>query len=199
MELTKGLKIPEAVKTRIKNSVGDFLVESVVSSAVRAKSPVAGEDWPALSPKYKKHKIEEGLPGKANLEFEGDMLDALEYRATEDGIELGFFGDQAWKADGHLKFSGKDNGIPKRRLLPDEGQEFVPAIQRELEKIVADAVAGEMEFDTEDFENIDTEAELYDVLDEYFPGLSRVELRGAVTRTPALARLLEDNNLLGLL
>lgn len=199
ISLTTGLNLPEAIKTKIKNDVGDFLVESVISSVGKSQSPVAGEDWPTLSIKYKKKKAEDGLPGKANMEYEGDMLDALEYRETKDGIELGFFGEEAWKADGHLKFSGKDNGVPQRRFLPAEDQEFVPKIQREVEKIIADAIADGTEFERDDFNAVNTKSELYDVLAEYFPDATKAEILNAVTRNPALVTLLDDLGLWELL
>jgi hypothetical protein len=147
---------------------------------------------------YKKKKVADGLPGKANLEFQGDMLDALEFQETEDGIKIGWFGDQAAKADGHANLSG-DSSLPQRRLIPDEGQEFVPKIQDEIEKIVADAIANDMEFEKADFEEVETKAQLYDVLDEYFPDFSRAEIKSVVARSPDLAGLLDDLDLLDLL
>lgn len=191
--------MPERVKTRVKNDVGEFLIESILSSVGRSESPVKGESFPALSKEYKKKKVEEGLPGKANMELEGDMLDALTFKETRDGIELGFFGDEAWKADGHLKFSGKENNTPKRRFLPDEGQEFVPSIAREVGKIIADAVADEIEFKKSDFDSVASKADLYDALSDYFPDLSRAEVKTLISRTPGLARFLDDAGLLDLL
>ncbi len=194
-----GLKLPEAAKNRIKNDVGDFLVEQLVKSAGKTQSPVAGESWKAtLSPEYAKKKKAEGLGTKANLDFEGDMLDSLTYEQTKDGIELGWFGDQAGKADGHNNLSGKSD-LPTRRLLPDVGQEFVGSIQGEIEKIVADGIADEMEFDAGDFDTVESKSDLYAALDEYFPDMSRTEIQMAITRTPALARLLDDLDLLELL
>ncbi len=201
LEITKGLKIPDRLKEQIKSDVGDYLVESVLKNLSSGKGSVDGEDWPALSPKYKEKKIADGLPGIANMEFEGDMLDALEYKNTDDGIELGFFGKQAWKADGHLHFSSESDKAtaPQRRFLPGEGEEFVSNIQKGAEAIVNDALAGAQEFDTADFDAVNTRAELFDVLDEYFPDLSRSEIIGAVTRTPGLANMLDDLGLLELL
>lgn len=199
IDFLSGLKVPESIKAKVKADVGDFLVESIVSSLSRAESPVAGESFPALSKEYKAKKKADGLPPKPNLEFEGDLQDALTYKNTPNGIEIGFFGDQAWKADGHLKFSGKENATPKRRFLPDEGQEFKPGIQREIEKIVADAIASEVEIDSSDFESVATRSDLYEALGEYFPDLSRAAAKGMVLRNPAFVAFLDDNGLLGLL
>lgn len=198
LSLTEGLKLPEAVKNRIKNDAGEFLVERILSAAAHQESPVEGEDWPSLSPLYKKKKLAEGLGGKANLEFEGDLLDALTFKETKDGIELGWFGKQAGKADGHANLSGESQ-IPTRRLIPAEGQEFVPSIQQELERIVADAVTDELDFKSDDFEGVETKTALYETLSDYFPDASRPEIRELITRTPKLASLLEDLDLLDLL
>ncbi len=193
------MKLPEATKNRIKNDVGDYLIESIVSVVGKAKSPVSGGDWEKqLSPEYKKKKASEGLPGIANLELEGDLLDALTYESTDEGIEIGWFGDQAAKADGHNNFSGKSS-LPRRQALPDVDQEFIPAIQKEIEKIIADAIADGVEPVESDFDSVTTKEELYDTLSEYFPGLSRAEIRSAISRSPNFAAFLDDNSLMGLL
>lgn len=192
------MKISETAKSKIKNDVGEYLVESILSSASASKSPVAGESFPALSKIYKKRKIAEGHAGKPNLELEGDMLDALTFKETKNGIELGWFGDQAPKADGHNNFSGKSD-LPQRRVLPAEGQEFVSRIQGEVEKIIADAVADGMSFNTDDFEGVESKSDLYEALDEYFPGMSKAEIKGVIARTPDLAHMLDGMDLIGLL
>ncbi len=194
-----GLKIPEATKTQIKRDVGDYLVEQIIKSAGRAKSPIEGESWQSkLSPAYAKKKKAEGLPTKANMEESGDLLDSLTFEETNDGIEIGWFGANAGKADGHNNLSG-DSILPQRRTIPDVGQSFDSSIQTEIEKIVADGVAGSLEFDKADFESVDTKTELYSILDEYFPDLSRADIKMAITRTPDLADLLDELNLLELL
>lgn len=132
------------------------------------------------------------------MEFEGDMLDSLTYKTTQDGLELGWFGEQAGKADGHNNLSGKSS-LPQRRLIPDVGQEFVGEIQSEIEKIVADGVADEMSFEPSDFEGVSTRSELYATLDDYFPDFSRAEIRSVIARSPDLARLLDEMGLLELL
>lgn len=201
IELTKGLNLSETVKNRIKNDVGQYLVESVLSTVNKSKSPVDGGEWayPSLKSKeYKKKKIDEGLSGKADMENSGDLLDALTFEETDDGIKLGWFGEQAPKADGHNNFSGKSD-LPRRQSLPDVDQEFIPSIQKKIEEIVADSLADGLEFDTADFESVSTKAELYETLDEYFPDLSRAEIKTVIARSPELARLLDDLDLLDLL
>jgi hypothetical protein len=198
LDVTAGLKIPERVKARVKSDVGEFLVERILSDTAKAKSPVEGETFPGLSPEYKKKKKAEGLGTAANLEYTGDLKDALTFEETKDGIKLGWFGDEAGKADGHNNLSGK-SPLPQRRVLPDVGQNFRPDIQKGVEKIVADAITESMEFSKADFDSVTTKSELHSVLSEFFPDLGRTALRSAVTRTPKLVRLLDDLGLLDLL
>lgn len=192
------LKIPERTKSRIKSDVGQFLVEQILSSASASKSPVEGEDWPPLSDAYKRQKKAEGLGGKANLEAEGDLLDALGFDETKDGIEIGWTGKQAGKADGHNNLSG-DSSIPTRRVLPDVGQEFIPRIQKEAERIISDAIGDEVSLEDSDFQAVTNRDELYSTLKDYFPDLSRAEIRVAITRSVGIARFLDDLGLFTLL
>jgi hypothetical protein len=135
------------------------------------------------------------------MELEGDMLDAMTFQKTEDGIDFGFFGKEAAKADGHLHFSAqsKNATAPKRRFLPAPGQEFVSEIKKGIEQIVSDALVDGVEFESSDFADVTTKAELYSALGDYFDGLSRAEIRMAITRAPMLAKFLDDEGLLDLL
>lgn len=199
LELTKGLKLTDSVKSRINNDVGQFLIENIITTVGKAKSPIDGGDWaPKLSKEYAKKKRDEGLSATPDMQETGALLDALTFEETDDGIEIGWFGDQAPKADGHNNFSGKSD-LPRRQSLPDVGEDFISAIQSGIEKIVSDSLADGMEFDSEDFDGIDTRTELYDVLDEYFPDMSRTEIKAIITRTPDFARFLDDEDLLELL
>lgn len=168
----------------------------MISSLHNAKSPVAGEAWPALKKDYKKLKTEEGNPPIANMELHGDMLDSLTYKETKDGIELGFFDEQAWKADGHLKFSGKEGTAPQRRFLPGEGEEFISSIQKEVEKIITDAIAEDTDLKKSDFEGTTSSAVLYENLRPYFPDMVKSEIRAAVMRNPSMTAFLDDLGLL---
>lgn len=194
------LPIPESVKTQVREDVGQFLIESILKSVSDGKSPIEGESWPKLSKKYKARKEAEGLPGVANMEESGDMLDSLMFKKSDDGVELGFFGAEAPKADGHNKFSGKENNTPQRRFLPGEGESFSEEIQTGAQKIIADAVNDNLLFNADDFSGVTTTAELYSILFEYFPGLeSRIDIRSAIAVTPKLLQLLDDEGLIDLL
>ncbi len=129
------------------------------------------------------------------------MLDALDFQETKDGIEIGFWGKEAWKADGHLHFSAASDAAiaPQRRFLPDEGEEFIPGIQRGIESIIADNLSDEISFDAEDFSSVTSKSELYSVLQDYFEGMSRSEIKSAISRAPKLVTFLDDEGLLKLL
>lgn len=198
LELTAGLKLSAEAKSKIHKEVGDFLVETTLSRVAKARSPIKGESFDPLSPTYKKHKVAEGGSGVPDLELSGEMLDSLTFEETDDGIELGHFDDQAAKADGHNNLSGKSS-LPQRRYLPDVGDEYEPSVQVEIRKIIADALVEGVEIDTEDFSGVTTKADLYDVLEEYFPEFSRPAIKSAVVRNPQLSRLLDDLGVLNLL
>jgi len=189
------LNLSESAKQRVKENVGDFLVESVLQTLRKAESPVAGESFAPLSPKYKKFKMGEGDSGTPNMELYGDMLDSLTYKETDDGIELGFFDSEAWKADGHNKFSGEENNTPQRRFLPAEGDKFVSNIQNEVNKIIADAIAEDTTLKADDFSAVTSKASLYDVLETYFADYTDREIKMMVLRNPEMMAFLDEEGL----
>lgn len=200
-EIDLGLSpdIPEDVQSEIKKEVGQYLVEQVLLNVSKAKTPVEGEGWPALSPKYKERKVQLGGVPKANMELNGDLLDSLSTQETDKGIEIGFFDDQAWKADGHLKFSGEKNKTPKRRFLPGKGQHFYSDIENEVSKIIADKIAENSRLLKSELRSIETKKDLYDYLMEKFGVQSRSEVRDIVTRSPEIFDKLSEEDLIDLL
>ncbi len=199
IDLFDGEEVSPSLRKEIHNEVGEFLVEQVLQSVASAKSPVQGESFPALSAGYKKKKTSEGGSGKPDLDLRGDLLDALDFKSTAEGLEIGFFNSQAWKADGHLKFSGADNGIPQRRFLPDEGQKFVKDIQSTIEDIITDKILERAELDKNDLKSVETKTELYEILKAELPGMSQAEMRDAVLRSDKLLKVLEGLDLVDLL
>ena len=146
------------------------------------KSPVTGDSFQALSPKYKERKVSEGLPGVPNLEESGDMLDSLDYRITSDGIEFGIFGEAALRADGHNNLSG-ESALPTRQFIPGEGEGFTSDIEKEVARIIADATAVSPTEAEELLDVVDSSSSLYDVLSAAFNLSSRSEIRMAVLRS----------------
>lgn len=181
------LEIPENLsqetKSRIKNEVGEYLVEQILLNVGESKSPLDGARFKALSKNYRKEKQEEGAPGVPNLELHGDMLSSLSYVEKGGGIEIGVFGSEAPKADGHNNFSGKSN-LPERRFLPAEGESFKSSIEKEVQAIIDDAVAEDEPIDETAFEEIDSNGAFYTVLMSELGVTTRSEARNVVLRTP---------------
>jgi hypothetical protein len=159
---------------------------------------VTGEKFQPLSKEYKKKKQEEGLEGVPNLEESGDMLDSLDFKVTRDGIEIGIFGKDAPKADGHNNLSG-DSILPERRFIPAIGEGFTTSIEKEVDRIIADAMAEESKPSKQELDSIETKSGLYNYLSEVFGLTSRSELRLVVLRSDAWLDALSDADLLDLL
>jgi hypothetical protein len=188
--------LPGNIKSDIVEEVGTYLVEQILLTLGDAKSPVAGESFKSLSKNYKKIKEQQGGNGIPDLELTGAMKDALTFEATEDGLEIGFFGDQAGKADGHNNFSGESK-IPKRRFLPGEGQTFKRDIVSTVDMLV-ESKAGDA-FTKSDFSQVESKADLYDVFGDVYGGMSRSSIREAVAGNSSLMDLLIELDLVGYL
>jgi hypothetical protein len=201
-EIELDVAAPKDVKEKINLEVAQYLHEQTLLSMSRAESPVEGESWPALSKKsdYIKKKIADGGTDEADMELTGAMKDAFDYEADSKKIRLGFFGtDEAWKADGHLKFSGKTGTAPRHRFLPGVGQEFDQSIQDGVEQIVADNLVEAAGVQKEMFDGIDSKSALYGVLETIFEDMTRAEIREAITRSVELTEMLDELGLLEML
>lgn len=193
------VRSPE-LRDQIKQQVGDYLLSAIQREVGHDTSPVSGEgDFKKLSPEYAAFKKKEVGNKEPNLELSGDMMNALDWRDTgSTKIEVGIFGDQAPKADGHNNLSGESQ-IPTRRFLPDVGQRFTSKIEDDVRQIIANAIADSNPFEPSDFSGVDTKAELYAVLSDVFDGLTRSEIRAAVLTNQDLLDMLKDEELLDLL
>lgn len=122
-----GESVPKgANKREVLDEISDYVKESILDAVGSHKSPVKGYSWPKLSKDYKKFKESSGHPGVADLQFSGDLLDALQVKKTRGNkIKVVIEGAQAPKADGHNNHSGESQ-LPLRRFIPsaDDGDEF---------------------------------------------------------------------------
>lgn len=130
--------VPKSRHATVRREVGDFVKEEILRSLSEGNSPVQGESFASLSPKYADKQ--KGGNRTPNLELDGDLLDALIYRKSGDGIEIGIFqSSQVDKADGHNKFTRSNNNrIPKRRFIPKPSQNFDKDIRQGIKDIVND-------------------------------------------------------------
>lgn len=179
--------------------MGEALKDATLIAVAAQQSPIAGHGaFKKLSKSYAAKKRESGADPVPNLEFDGNMLSALDVRSVGNHLEIGVFGSEAPKADGHNDLSGSSR-IPTRRFIPDEGEAYKPSIQQEIDEIINEVLAENAGISEDSFSGVETSSELYAVLQEALPGLLRSEVRSAVLSNSKLSRLLMDLDLFDLL
>ena len=182
--------VPKNIRGRVKRDVGEYLVEQTLLSLGESKTPVSGAGFKkTLSKEYKKEKVAAGRSGVADLEFEGDLKDSFTFKSTDSGIKIGHFGKEAPKADGHNNFSGKSE-LPERRYLPKEGESYKRNIQSEIDKIVQDAIVSEVPISENKLKSVETKTDFWSLLMSTYEGLTRVEIRDAVSRNESFVQTL---------
>lgn len=184
-------RVPPKVRSRVKDEIGEFIVEQTLLSLQDVKTPVSGAPYKkSLNPEYRKSKQKSGRGSSANLEFEGDLKDSLEFKRTRDGIRIGHFNSrEAPKADGHNNFSG-DSELPERRYLPKEGEKYKSSIQKEIDRIIADSLLEAKPIAENKLKSVETKAQFWDLLKTTYGELSRAEIKTAVMRNEAFVQTL---------
>jgi len=198
LDFLSGVVATPATKDKIKAEVGEYLVEQTLIAVSEAASPVSGEKWKkTLSPEYRDQKRDDGRGTTANMENRGDMLDALSFKPTSKGVEIGVFGHgEAKKADGHNNFSG-DSELPQRRFIPAEGQNYKMKIEAEVNKIINDVIADETPVTRTQLAGVKSNSDFWDLMTQVvFPEFNRAEIRGAITRSDRISRMLMEFGLL---
>lgn len=201
IDLFSGLALSKKQKREIAQEVGDYLVEQTLLSVGSQKSPIDGETWKKLiSKEYKKKKLDEVGNTDADLQLSGQTLDELSWKMTENGIKIGVFGGRAPVADGHSNISGKSK-LPRRRFIPDVGQDYKGPIATEVDRIVADIVSQNVQdVRLSQLTKIKNKTQLYNYLADLFGvELSRAELKLAVYRNQDVLDLLDAAGLIGLI
>lgn len=126
-------KLDEEDQDQAVKRVANYLKEQVLTDVGNARSPISGKKFPGLNPKYKKLKSKKAKP-IANLELTGDMLASFKYEIKGNEIELGIFGGEADKADGHCNHSGASK-LPNRRFIPKD-EKFRKGIEDNVKRII---------------------------------------------------------------
>lgn len=124
-------------RVEVKNEIGEFVIEEVLRRVSEGKSPLKGTPrWKSLNRQYAKD--EKGGDTTPNLELDGDLLDAFEFKRTRDGIEVGVFkASETGKADGHNHLlKGYKHSLPRRRFIPDENEQFYRKITDGVKDII---------------------------------------------------------------
>lgn len=136
----KNVKVPEGRKRkRALNLIKEFVLESALDKIGSGKSPVKGGPWKRkLTKGYKAIKSDVSGVTFANLELEGDLLDALDVKEKGDKLEYGVRGSEAGKADGNNRGTyGKKASSPgkARRFVPLKNETFDDTIWKGIDKI----------------------------------------------------------------
>ena len=179
------------------DQIGELMIEQVLSYCADSKSAVDGSSFQMLSNDYAAKKKDETGSDSANLDLTGSMLNSLEFKVTGNKIEIGVFGEDAGKADGHNNFSGKSN-LPERRFLPAEGQSFDSSIQDLIEQTIETYKADNIKLDRSELKDISTKAELDAYLKSEFEGLSMSRIRELILQSE-LSAVLDEYGLLDML
>lgn len=138
----KGTARKEVLES-IAYAVQDYILEKVSEGS----SPVKGGRWKrSLSPEYRAKKQAQGGSSFADMELDGDMLDALEVEVRGNRVWVGISDrEQAQKADGHNNHSGLSK-LPPREFIPnpnDKSAGFRPELMREIAQLIEEAESGE--------------------------------------------------------
>jgi hypothetical protein len=146
-QLTKelDLDIPDNITGREKkellDEIGNYLVTTMLDFIGEGKSPVTGKPFVKLTKNYATK--EKGGDKTPNMDLNGDMLDALEFKVKKGVLEIGWFDDeQAPKAYGHTTgFEGHpwlEGEVKPRKLIPDEDEDFNSEILGGIDMIIED-------------------------------------------------------------
>jgi hypothetical protein len=139
--------IPESERESALEEIAQFIRDSILDYVGEGKSPIAGGTYKGkLSKVYA--DLEKGGDTLANLDLNGDMLDALEYRIEDDRVIIGIFkADQAIKSyahntgyEGHPTLEGKGY---VREFIPKDDQMLKAEIIRGVGRIIEDYLDGE--------------------------------------------------------
>jgi hypothetical protein len=130
-------KVPKDQRKRVKEEIGEFVSNEVLRYLQTGNSPVSKRGrFKSLNKNYADE--EKGGNRTANLELDGDMLDAFGSKNTKDGIEVGIIRRQVTqspKADGHNNLSGESK-LPTRRFVPSEEESFKQPIMNGVKRII---------------------------------------------------------------
>jgi phage gpG-like protein len=131
--------LPAPVERSIKEEVAEFIISSVLEYVNDGRSPVTGQQFKQLSKDYADE--EKGGRRTPNLDLEGDMLNSLTWKNTENGIKVGIFDEsQTPKAYNH----NVGDTLPKRQFIPNGRQRFVGIIEDGVNQIIKERLREEV-------------------------------------------------------
>lgn len=132
-------EVPLDLREAALDEIGRYVVTEAALIVGDGVSPVDGYGaFKKLSEQYADE--EKGGDKTPNLELNGDLMGSLDWRVEVDGVEVGFFNDQAIKAYGHhTGMKGHpwlDGKAPVRRIIPDKGENFQQDILDGIDEII---------------------------------------------------------------
>lgn len=132
--------LPPEVREEALDEVGRYVATEIALIVGDGTSPVDGHGaFKRLTSDYADD--EKGGDRTANLELEGDLMRALDWRVEMDEVKIGFFDRaQAIKAYGHntgMKGHPWLDGVaPVRRIIPDKDEKFNKEIMDGVSDII---------------------------------------------------------------
>lgn len=120
-------------RAELLDQIGEYLKFTILDFVGDSISPVV------KSPNFKPKKNGD----ESILDAEGDLLNSLDFRISKDKtyLEIGFFQElQAAKAFGHASrmedHPWLENKVPRRQIIPFDGQKFKPEIRDGIDSII---------------------------------------------------------------
>lgn len=173
------------------------MITQIIESCADQKSPIDGSQFQKLSKEYAALKKAETGSSKVNLDLTGDMLGSLDFVASGNTLEIGVYGSEAPKADGHNNFSGKSQ-LPQRKFLPEKGESFDSSITEMVNNIVQEYRADHTELSSDRLESINTSEQLYKYLESIVGEVGKARIK-ELALSSEWAIMLADYDLLDLL
>jgi len=184
-------------KNELLDQIGELLIEETLSNVADARSPVDGSAFDSLSKSYAKKKMDQTGSNSPNLDLTGSMLGSLDFKVVGDSIEIGVFGNDAPKADGHNNFSGSST-LPKRQFLPSEGELYTSQIKSLIDQTIETYISENVSIRKSQLDKVESKSDLYELLREELGNYPNKKLKSMVLKSD-LASLLNDYDLLELL
>jgi hypothetical protein len=135
-----GIDVPRGARAQAKADVAEYVKEQVLGYIGDGRSPVAGGPWKgSYTRAYKREKAKQSSAGTVNLEFSGEMLDALDV-VNKGGtkLEIKVGGDQSGKAEGNNigSYGRGPNESKARRFIPIGDETFRREIWKGVKNIL---------------------------------------------------------------
>ena len=133
--------IPVNKRKEAKEDVAEFILTEAFNLIAQGKSPVKGvRKFKSLSKEYADNEKQ----GRrvANLELEGDLLEAFDVVNSKLGVRMQIADGQHEKAQGHNQLDqrsktwAKNTKFPRRQFFPDKKEDLKPKIMDGVENIL---------------------------------------------------------------